>query len=358
VQVNFKPIYIPPPVDQNLGTPSPDIPVPPKDQYIVSLNLDQTLYDGGLTSKQKKVEMASLEIDRQNVEIELYKLKGQINRVYFGIAILQENEKMLRLLKEDMGTKLKDLETAIKYGTVLESEGDVLRAEMIKIDQQITEVEISKMASFSMLEELLSVEIDPETRLLLPSPQNQFDSFENKRLEYQLFSLQQYRIEESKKLVSAQWMPQVMGYGQLGYGNPGLNMINDKFDSFYIFGARLQWKLWNWNKYKKENQVLELQSQILDNQKETFDKNIRVAVEQDMAEIRKYEALIIKDHEIIKLREKIAKTASTQLDNGVITSTDYVTRVNDAAQSKINLETHKIRLTQAKINYLNTLGKL
>ena len=65
-----------------------------------------------------------------------------------------------------------------------------------------------------------------------------------------------------------------------------------------------------------------------------------------------------KDHEIIELRKRVAQTASSQLDNGVITSTDYVKRVNDAIQAEIKLKTHEIQLVQAKVNYNATLGKL
>jgi len=101
-----------------------------------------------------------------------------------------------------------------------------------------------------------------------------------------------------------------------------------------------------------------VQNQIINTQKESFDKNIKVATAQDLAEIRKYEYLVLKDFDIIKLRKRVAQTASSQLDNGVITSTDYIQRVNDATQAEINLKTHEIQLIQAKINYQATLGKL
>ncbi|MBE9491839.1 MAG: TolC family protein [Bacteroidetes bacterium] len=358
VEVVFQPMYLPPPLDIQLPALTPDIPVPPKDQYRITLGLNQTIYDGGITSRQKYVERTNLEIDRQNVEIELYKLKEQINQVFFGIVLLQENSKLLIVFKKEISNKLKDIETAVKYGIALESDKDVLLAELIKIEQQLEEVEITKNAWFRVLGELMSVKADPSTYLILPDPHYAPGKFENSRLEYELFDLQKEKINATKRLTSAQWMPKLMGFGQLGYGKPGLNMMNNTFDTYYIVGASLNWNIWNWNKYKKENQILDLQSLIINSRKETFNKITRITAENDIAEIRKYEALIRKDHEIIELRDKIAGTASSQLDNGIITSTDYVTKVNDAVQSKINLETHKIQLVQAKMKYLATIGEL
>jgi len=68
--------------------------------------------------------------------------------------------------------------------------------------------------------------------------------------------------------------------------------------------------------------------------------------------------LIEKDNEIIALKTKIAKNASYQLDNGIITATEYTTELNSEWQAKLNLELHKIQLVLSKINYLNNLGML
>jgi len=136
VNVIFQPFYIPPPIDKELPAPSPIVPYPPKDQYKINLNIDQVIYDGGITSGQKKVEHANYDIEKQNVEIELYQVKQQINHVFFSIVLLQESEQLLEVLKSQLNDKLKDIESAVKYGMALETDHDVLAAELINIDQQ------------------------------------------------------------------------------------------------------------------------------------------------------------------------------------------------------------------------------
>ncbi|MGD0710183.1 MAG: hypothetical protein ABR968_03305 [Bacteroidales bacterium] len=43
--------------------------------------------------------------------------------------------------------------------------------------------------------------------------------------------------------------------------------------------------------------------------------------------------------------------------NGAITATEYLTEKNEELQAKLNLETHKIELVKAQIDYLTTKGK-
>jgi outer membrane protein TolC len=153
-------------------------------------------------------------------------------------------------------------------------------------------------------------------------------------------------------------MPKFSGFGKLGYGKPGLNMLSSTFEPYYFVGVGLKWNIINWNRQKNQKKILDVQQGIVEVQKETFDKNIKIQLKNDLAQVNKYNQLITNDQEIIDLREKIAKTASSQLDNGMITSTQYLDELNKATHARLNLAVHQIRLSLAKINYLKTIGKL
>ncbi len=341
-----------------IHVPGLEIPVVSKDWYKVTLDVNQVIYDGGTTGKQKKLEDINLQINEQNVEIELYKLKERVNQVYFRIILLKENKKILQVFEDEIKSKLKNVISGVKNGVLLQKDADVLQAELIKIEQQITEVEIGINAGISILNELTSLKLSDNTELILPEITVNTSLFENKRLEYKLMGLQQYRIDAIKNVVTTKNLPKLFGFGQLGYGRPGLDMLSDDFESFYIFGAKLNWNLWNWNQNKTEKKILDLQNNIITTQKETFDKNLKIELENKIAEIKRYEELLKKDAEIIDLRSRIAKTASSQLDNGVITSTDYVTELTAEARAKLSFQTHKIQLIHAKLNYLSAKGEL
>lgn len=338
----------------------PAIGMPPlsKDWYKLTLDVNQTIYNGNLTNFQKRLENSTLQTDEKSVQVELYKLKDRINQVYFSIVLSQENESLLRNTKNQLEAKMKELQSAVTNGTQLASSADALQVELYKIDQQLTELRIDRNSAFRILSELTSV-IIPETSLLvLPGVQISSMVFENSRLEYQLFDLQENRIGLLKNMVTTKWNPRVWAYGQVGYGRPGFNMLSNDFTPWWIFGAKLSWNIWNWNQNKNEKKIYDIQRDILRTQKEAFDKNTRIEAERGVSEILKISALLIKDEEIISLREKITRTASSQMENGVITSSEYISRLNEETQARLSLELHRIQLVKAKLSYLYTTGKL
>jgi len=152
--------------------------------------------------------------------------------------------------------------------------------------------------------------------------------------------------------------PKLSAFAQVGYGRPGFNMFYTDFDKFYLVAARLNWNIWDWKQSNRESQIYEIQSNIIENQKETFNKNLQISAEKELSDIQKYDELIKQDNEIITLREKIVNTASSQLDNGIITSSEYMSEHNNSLQAKLNLEIHKIQLMKAKVDYLNLTGNM
>lgn len=339
-----------------INIPGLEIPSLYNDAYKATFDVTQIVFDGGYVSGQKKLETASLLADMQGVETELYKLKDKVNTIFFAVINLQENKKLLTLLKQDVQNKLKKIESGVKNGTLLESTALVLQAEIIKIDQQITEMDYSISSGYKMLGDYLNMTISDSTKLKLPESVVATTSYENIRPEIKAFELQQQKLEISKSLLDSKLKPKAALFGQLGYGRPGLNMLSNSFDAFYLVGAKVTWKLWDWSETKNEKKLLDLQKQVLETQKETFNQGVKILLEKQIADIAKYESLISTDNNIIELREKVVKTAESQLENGTITATEYLTELNSLSQSKVNLQSHKILLEKTKIDYLTLKG--
>jgi len=171
-----------------------------------------------------------------------------------------------------------------------------------------------------------------------------------------IFDLQLKKTDVLKDMVSVKTMPRFSAFGQAGYGRPGLNMLKNEFKEYYMVGAKVSWNIWNWNQNHTDRKIIDIQKDIINSQKDIFEKNLKISAEKQMGDIRKLQSLIEKDSELIELRNKIVKTYSSQLDNGIITSTEYLTEVNNQLQARLIMESHKIQLIQAKINYLTLTG--
>jgi outer membrane protein TolC len=135
-------------------------------------------------------------------------------------------------------------------------------------------------------------------------------------------------------------------------------MLSEQFDSYYYLGVGLNWKFWDWSKTKHEKQIMSLNKDLISTQESSFTLQMNLALKNENSKIKTYEEAIKSDIEIIKLREEVSESARSKLDNGIITSTEYITELSKETQAKISYETHKIQLIQSKVNYLYIKGEL
>jgi len=135
-----------------------------------------------------------------------------------------------------------------------------------------------------------------------------------------------------------------------------LNMLSNDFQKFYIVGAKLSWSPWDWNQCSRDRKILEIQKEIISNQQDAFIKNVNVQSENEITTIKKMEELILKDEEIIKLREKITMVSFSKLTNGTIRSSDYIDDITAENQAKIEMKKHQIQILFAKFNYMVIKG--
>lgn len=328
-----------------------------KDWYSMTLNINQQIYDGGTTSLQTEIEKSQIFVDNQKIDVDIFSLKQKINDLYFAVLILQEKKKVLMISKEDLENRIREMESKIKNGAIPANSTYVLQAQILQIESDITATNIDILSSIKMLSTLLNTEINNETELSIPDI-NYIDFSLNqiKRPEYQLFEYQKNQFNAYGNLINSRILPRVGVFGQFGFGRPGLNYLDNSFKGFYVVGLNLQWNPFNWGKDNNDRQIWEANKSIVDNQKETFDRNLQVTLEKYKNDITKFEELLKKDDEIISLRKKIVTNYASQLENGIITSTTYVTELNNLTSVNIQMQTHKIQLIQSKINYLTAIG--
>ncbi|MBE0648393.1 MAG: TolC family protein [Bacteroidales bacterium] len=340
------------------GLPPLDMPVLSKDWYKATLDVGQVIWDGNVTSYQKRLEEINLRVDQTSVQANLYKLKEQVNQFYFSIILLNQHEALLLSTRNQLEEKLKEVKAGIQYGAVLLSMADALEAEMIGLDQRLIETRADRTGLIRMLSELISFIVPEDAFLVMPDPGISDYTYQNNRLENTVFDLQRGKLELMQSMVTTKWNPKFLAFGQAGVGRPALNMLSNDFEPFYIVGLKLNWNPLNWNANKNEKKILGIQSDMVLTQQASFDKTLKIQAEKDLSEIMKTLDVIKQDHEIIALRERISQSASAQLSNGVITSSDYVTRLTEERQAKLSYEIHRVQLVKAKLDYLYNQGKL
>ena len=241
-----------------------------KDQYKVVADVSQVIYDGGIMSSQSGLQKSIADVDDQKLEIELLKVKERVNQIYFGILLLDAQIAQIDFVKSDLNASLSKLTAALENGTAMKSDVDILKAELLKVNQKEIELNSSRIAFIDMLGLLINQQLDESTELVQPVNDNILSEVEINRPEIKLFSLQQNMIESQNGLTVSKILPKASLFFQGGYGKPSLNMLKNEFDWFYITGAKLTWSLSNLYSYGNEKEINEINKNNIEAQKQTF----------------------------------------------------------------------------------------
>ena len=140
------------------------------------------------------------------------------------------------------------------------------------------------------------------------------------------------------------------------YGRPGPNFLNQDLRFFEQASINLKWNIGNLYTLKNEKQNITIGKKMVDVQKEVFEFNTRNALITQYEQINSLKDIIEKDKLIIEKRHNITKTSSSQLENGTITTTDYLTQLNAEMQAVLNQKVHEVKLMNAITNYNTTKG--
>lgn len=334
-----------------LAIDAPDFPkVEPlnKDQYKVNLNLNQKLYDGGITSVKKALQKLTSQMDSKQVAVDLETIKEQVVGYYFNVLLADRNLVILESSNKLLQSNLEQLESRFRNGVAMQSEVDALSVEKLKLDQNKIELEEGRKLSIRLIAILTELNLDAPTKLSDPQETDLYPDEFTKRPEFQLLDLRSDQIEKQEALTAKEILPNFSLFGQAGYGRPGFNFLKNEFTDYYIGGARLSWDLSAFYTHKKSRDLSKISTAIVEEDKAVLKNRFKNRYAQSVSGIEKSQRLIERDEEIIVLRERVTKAASSELKNGISTATDYLTEFNNELDSRQNEALHRIELAQAK----------
>lgn len=339
--------------------PFPNIKIPEvqKDQHKLGLNVNQLIWDGGISSARKELETLQAEIAAANAEIEFAKLKEQVNKAFFSIFIIKANLESLEVLQSDFAERLSVSKKTIESGVALQSGYDAIRAEMLKIRQQKSELKALLKSSHDALNELTGLKTDTSAALKLPTAIIN-SAYEKLRKEFAVFELSRKKADEAKKLSETKFNPMVASYFQTAYGKPGLNMFDEDFQPYWLAGIKASWNFWDWGASSREGELAEIRKQLIDIQESSFEKNLEITRKHHINEIARLEEQLAEDKEIAELRRSIANAQKSKFDNGTVTATEYIIENNSFRRAELALELRKLEIVKTKVNLLTQMGAL
>ncbi|MCK7532715.1 MAG: TolC family protein [Marinilabiliales bacterium] len=203
------------------GFPLPpgSLPSIPHEQYRGTFDISQVIWDGGVTRNARAVEQVVSELNMQQNEADIYRLREQVNNYFFSLLLTESQIEVTALLISDLEARTREASSGIENGVVPTVTLDVLRAEIIRAEQTASELRQRRDALLSALEQVTGIAGLKEFDLLLPEPViTGHETPDNPEL--RLFDVRSRQLELSKSLLKSQRMPKAFGFAQAGYGNP------------------------------------------------------------------------------------------------------------------------------------------
>lgn len=324
-----------------------DVPEIPRDQYRVSAELSQRIWDGGADRYARALRGIEQEIADAETELDIFQLREVVTGLYFNILLLQESEKILMESGRDLERRLAQAEVQQSEGLVLRTVADLLRIQLLKTGQQLISVRSDQQAALKAL----SIWIGRDSaafRLALPEA-SPVSSFPLNRPEYKLFDARQRQFQLQRDMLRLRAQPKVEAFAQGGIGRPNpFNFFETGFNPFAMIGLRAAWAPFDWGARRREGQILDLRKTTFDIQRQVLEQRLAVAAEKDLADIRRSAEILAQDDAMISLQEDILRRADAQVSAGVMTPGDYLSQVNQLTQIRLNRKLHEIQAVQAR----------
>ncbi|MBE0677994.1 MAG: TolC family protein [Bacteroidales bacterium] len=340
----------------SIPVPPGSLPSIPHEQYRATLDVSQVIWDGGVTRSARAVEQVVSELNMQQNEADIYRLREQVNNYFFPLLLARSQLEVTGLLVAELDARISEASSGVENGVVPPVTLDVLRAEKIRAEQVVSELNRRCEALVSALGQITGIEGLEDAELLLPEPViNGDEAIDNPEL--RLFDVRQRQLEMSKGLLKSQRMPKAFGFAQAGYGSPpGNNFLSENPDFYYSLGAGIKWNIFDWNKTSNERKSLALQQQLLGIKKSAAKESLQRMLTVRLSEIKALREAADRDDELIELRRKISGVAASQLNNGTITASQYLAELNSEKQAVIAAEARRISIARAEVDYIYITG--
>lgn len=341
----------------SLPIPPGTLPTIPHEQGHATLDVTQTIWDGGVTRSARAVEQVIREVNMQQNEADIYRLHEQINNYYFSSMLVALQMDVTNIMISELDVRIKEAESGVKNGAVPAVTLDILFAEKVKAMQTLTEMRYRKDALLSALGMITGLGDLHGATLMLPD-QTTLPEEIVYNPDLLLFDIRNKQLEMSKGLLKSQRMPRAFGFAQMGYGSPpGTNFFAENPDFYYSVGAGFKWNIWDWRKNSNERQSVTLQQQLTDIRKSAAEEGLERLLALKRAEIASFREAAESDEVLISVRKKIVSVSASQLLNGTITGAQYITDLDSEKQAVINAGLRQINIARAEAEYINITGR-
>lgn len=346
-------------VEMPMDIPGMDINIP-HDQYGLTAEFTQQLWDGGTSRSQKELAEAGAEVKKTQLETNLLSIRSRVQNVFLGIILIDKQLELNRLLRESLERSSEEVKSRMEAGVALPSDLDQVSVNILSCLQQRASLDADRKSYVKILG-LLTGRDMTDVELAVPQDAvNYVDDgardFET-RPEMAFYAAQLKQNEFQRRQLNTLISPKLNLSLQGGYGRPGMNMLSGDFSGYFVAGLKLQWNIGALYTRGLDKRKVNADAQKIDLTRKSFILNSSVEAEQKNNAILKARDVLEKDSEIIGLRQRIRASGENQYREGTIKMNDYLSMLDEEYKAKANESMHEVQLMMAVYDMKNTIGK-
>ena len=332
----------------------------PHDQYGLTADITQQIWDGGASHSKKELAEAGAEVKKGQLEISLWSLRSRVENIYLGIILIDKQMALNDLLRESLERSRSEVKSLVEKGVDLSTDMDQLSVNILSCLQQRASLEADRNSYVRILslmtgKDMQGVELVAPTEALSYMEEGEPDF--SGRPEMSLYSAQLKQNDLQLRQLNTLISPKLNLTFQAGYGRPGMNMLSGDFSGYCVAGLKLQWNIGAL--YTRSNDIHKLKAEArrIELTRKSFLMNSSIEAAQKNNAILKAREVLERDTEIIELRQKISHSSEKQYQEGTIKMNDYLSMLDEEYKARANESLHEIQLMMAVYDMKNTLGK-
>lgn len=346
-------------VEMPMDIPGMDINIP-HDQYGLTAEFTQQIWDGGTSRSQKELAEAGAEVKKTQLETNLWSIRSRVQNVFLGIILIDKQLELNKLLRESLERSSEEVKSRMEAGVALPSDLDQVSVNILSCLQQRASLDADRKSYVKILG-LLTGRDMTDVELAVPQDAvNYVDDgardFET-RPEMAFYAAQLKQNEFQRRQLNTLISPKLNLSLQGGYGRPGMNMLSGDFSGYFVAGLKLQWNIGALYTRGLDKRRVNADAQKIDLTRKSFILNSSVEAEQKNNAILKARDVLEKDSEIIGLRQRIRASGENQYREGTIKMNDYLSMLDEEYKAKANESMHEVQLMMAVYDMKNTIGE-
>ena len=325
-------------------------------QLISVVQLNQAIWDGGITKANKEMIKANAEKDKAGVEVALYQIRDRVDNLFFGILLIDAQIEQQRIYFTTLERNAQRIEIAVENGTAYKSDLDEIKVGLLNAEERMLELDYNKQAYVEVLAAMIGEPVPKATKF--KRPEKTFIDLSNgiNRPELSMFTNQKAMIDAQAGLNRSSMYPRI---GLLGFGtflSPGINFGASDINRILVAGLSVSWDIAGLYRNGNNKKLEELGLMKIENQEETFLFNTNLQISQTQMELQKYNQLIEKSGEVLEIKSRIKKAYEVKYENGISTLTELMDKTNEENLANQKLILQEIQYLQKMYQYKYTSG--